>query len=155
MKYVDKAIEFGEVPDEISLCINISNCPFHCEGCHSPWLWEDSGTELTVDVFLEMIKKAVGISCICIMGGSEQEVYDLIIKAQEKLKEGYKWAWYTGQESINNTKLLSTLNYLKTGSWQKDLGPLSSPTTNQRFYRVVEGQLVDNTFRFRKSSLEL
>ena len=49
LKYVDTKVTFAEVPDEISLCINISNCPNHCEGCHSPYLAEDIGTELTKD----------------------------------------------------------------------------------------------------------
>ena len=52
MKYTDTQITFSEFPDEIALCINISNCPFHCPGCHSPELWEDIGTELTYDEVL-------------------------------------------------------------------------------------------------------
>ena len=47
MKYLDYAVTFSEFPDEISLCINISNCPFHCPGCHSPELWKDKGIELS------------------------------------------------------------------------------------------------------------
>ena len=35
LKYVDSQITFREIPDEITLCINISNCPFRCKGCHS------------------------------------------------------------------------------------------------------------------------
>ena len=46
LKYVDTKIVFREVPDEITLCINISNCPCHCKGCHSPYLAEDIGTVL-------------------------------------------------------------------------------------------------------------
>ena len=43
LKYVNTEITFSEVPDEITLCINISNCPCHCKGCHSPYLAEDIG----------------------------------------------------------------------------------------------------------------
>ena len=46
LKYVDTKVTFSEVPDEISLCISISNCPNHCKGCHSPYLAEDIGKPL-------------------------------------------------------------------------------------------------------------
>lgn len=42
-KYVDYDIVFQEVPGEVSLALNISNCPFKCEGCHSPHLRENIG----------------------------------------------------------------------------------------------------------------
>ena len=50
MKYLNTEIGFIEFPNEISLLINITNCPFHCEGCHSPELWENIGIELTKQV---------------------------------------------------------------------------------------------------------
>ena len=28
LKYVDTLVTFSEIPDEISLCINVSNCPY-------------------------------------------------------------------------------------------------------------------------------
>ena len=36
LKYSNYEITFAEVPDEISLCINLTNCPHKCIGCHSP-----------------------------------------------------------------------------------------------------------------------
>ena len=39
-----------EIPDEITLAVNISGCPNRCPGCHSPWLWEDEGEALTEDL---------------------------------------------------------------------------------------------------------
>ena len=38
MKYIDTKIVFSEVPDEITLAINISGCPIHCADCHSKYL---------------------------------------------------------------------------------------------------------------------
>ena len=38
LKYLNCQVTFAEVPDEISLCINITNCPNRCPGCHSPEL---------------------------------------------------------------------------------------------------------------------
>ena len=49
LKYVDTLVTFSEVPDEITLCLNISNCPCHCKNCHSSYLAEDIGEGLTLD----------------------------------------------------------------------------------------------------------
>ena len=45
LKYYNAMVVFEEIPDEITLAINITNCPCHCVGCHSKFLWEDVGTE--------------------------------------------------------------------------------------------------------------
>ena len=50
IKYTGCAVTFSEVPDEVSLCIEISNCPGHCAGCHSPYLREDTGRDLEKDL---------------------------------------------------------------------------------------------------------
>ena len=57
LKYVEVQVGFSEVPEEIALCINISGCPIHCKGCHSPHLWKDIGKELTVEVLERLIGK--------------------------------------------------------------------------------------------------
>ena len=49
LKYVNTGIVFQEIPDEVTLAINISNCPCHCPGCHSHYLWEDIGLPLDTD----------------------------------------------------------------------------------------------------------
>ena len=61
MKYVDTLVSFAEFPKEISLCINISNCPCHCKGCHSSYLAEDIGEVLNKDYLFELINKNNGI----------------------------------------------------------------------------------------------
>ena len=43
LKYVNTDIVFQEIPDEVTLAVNISNCPCRCPGCHSEYLWEDVG----------------------------------------------------------------------------------------------------------------
>ena len=48
LKYVNTMVTFSEVPDEISLCIEISNCKCHCKNCHSPYLPDDIGEELNI-----------------------------------------------------------------------------------------------------------
>ena len=56
LKYVDTKVTFAEVPNEISLCINISNCPCKCPNCHSSYLAEDIGTALSEDQLLSLMR---------------------------------------------------------------------------------------------------
>ena len=57
LKYYNAMVVFEEIPDEITLAINITNCPCKCPGCHSKFLWDDNGTELTVEVLHKLIKE--------------------------------------------------------------------------------------------------
>ena len=130
LKYVDTLVSFQEVPDEISLCINISNCPNHCKGCHSQYLLEDIGKPLTDETLQTLIKQNTGISCVCFMGGDKEswEVVRLAKLIREDFPE-IKTAWYSGSESVDHQ---NQFNYVKTGPYIESLGPLNSKTTNQR-----------------------
>ena len=72
LKYVDTLVSFQEIPDEISLCINISNCPNNCPGCHSAYLKDDVGTPLTYTELMRILKDIRGITCVCFMGGDKE-----------------------------------------------------------------------------------
>ena len=52
---------------------------------------------------------------------------------------------YSGADFITelDAEVLKNLEWLKLGSWKADLGPLTSPTTNQRFYKLADGKIVD------------
>lgn len=150
MKYVDAVVEFGEVPNEISLCVSISGCQIRCPECHSKYLWEDSGIELTSEVLENLVAKNPGISCICIMGGKEEELVDLL--STVRISEKIKIAWYTGLDRVPGSKLLSFLDYLKVGHYDFKFGPLTSKTTNQKFYRVTGQNLEDCTSLFWKTN---
>lgn len=152
MKYVDTAIVFDEVPDEISLAINISGCNIHCPDCHSKYLWKDIGKELYSDELQRLVESNPGITCVCIMGGEEDDVNTLF----HWLKTRYprlRTAWYTGQDHVKK-ETLKYLDHVKTGPYKKESGPLNSRTTNQRFYKVIrphnEPALKDETHKFWK-----
>ena len=133
MKFTEYEIVLREIPDEITLAINISNCPYHCPGCHSPHLWEDIGMELTAPLLYQMIQRSKGITCVVFMGGPFEEVraWSLWIHIMfPKLKT----AWYTGNSSLPIFE--NTLDYIKIGRYIAESGPLSSPTTNQRLYKI-------------------
>lgn len=168
LKYVDTLVTFSEVPDEISLCINISGCPFKCEGCHSSYLQEDTGEPLDLFVLYDLIEKNKGISCVCFMGG---EPFDILHLARKIKHNCYplRAAWYTGYHEIpelikksNCIEKYPYLDYIKIGSYDKKAGPLTSPTTNQRLYHVKsndrECELEDITYKFwekKASGLEI
>lgn len=152
LKYVDTLVSFQEVPDEISLCINISNCPCHCEGCHSTYLAEDIGEELTPEVLEELILKNLGVSCVCLMGGdanpSEIEELATLLKFQSWYP--VKIAWYSGRQYIPDEINVALFDYIKIGPYIPKLGGLNNPNTNQIMYKNEDGRLIDITSKFWK-----
>lgn len=155
LKYVDTKVTFSEVPDEISLCINISNCPCHCKNCHSSYLAQDIGTELTFNEVRKLIKKNSGISCIAIMGGdAEPDKINTLASFIINHYNSIKVAWYSGRQELSNSIDLSNFDYIKLGPYKEEFGPLNSRTTNQRFYKVNGKELVDITSRFYDRNLE-
>lgn len=132
LKYVDTKVTFAEILNEITLCINISNCPCHCEGCHSPYLAEDIGKSLDLQALTDLIDSNKGITCVCIMGGDSNpsEVDDIAQDIKEYYPE-LKVAWYSGRQELSKEIELSNFDFVKLGPYIKERGPLNSKTTNQ------------------------
>lgn len=158
LKYVDTKVTFSEVPDEITLCINLSNCPHNCEGCHSPYLREDIGTWLTHAQIESLIQRNEGITCVCIMGGDAEPLY--VKQTMSCIKDVFpnlKTAWYSGSEEMPNviSDNLEYFDYIKVGPYIKERGPINKRTTNQRMYKVVQVnnnyKLLDVTYKFWKN----
>ena len=148
LKYADVAVTFAEVPDEIPLCINISNCPCHCEGCHSSYLAEDIGDILDVKSLDKIISKYGGISCVSFMGGDSEPLMVNILAKHVKEKYNLKVCWYSGRQELNEDIELGNFDYIKLGPYKEEFGPLNSRTTNQKFYKVEDGELVNVTSKF-------
>ena len=131
------AFAFAEVPDEVTLCINVTNCPHHCEGCHSSYLREDSGIDLEADLFDMLDDCAVDITCVCLMG--EGNDIDALCRCLAMIKRrGLKTCLYTGCDKPSDVmQALPYLDYLKLGHYDQKLGGLDKPTTNQRMYRLM------------------
>lgn len=159
LKYVNYDITFQEIPDEITLCINISNCPCHCIGCHSSYLAEDIGEKLTLDKIYKLIENNEGITCICFMGGdSSPKEIDMFARCIKDLYD-IKVAWYSGRQELNKYINLKCFDFIKLGPYIEEFGPLNSKTTNQRFYQVIKShyedgtsgyELLDTTYKFWK-----
>lgn len=147
IKYTDTIIGFREVPDEVSLCINISNCPNRCEGCHSPELWDDIGIELTTEELDKLIKTNTGISCVCFMGGDNNPVK--INELAKWIKSNYpelKTCWYSGCKILDENIELENWNFIKLGPYIKSLGGLDGKYTNQVFYEIIPTSYEDKPF---------
>ncbi len=157
LKYVNYDIVFQEVPNEVSLAINISNCPNNCKGCHSPHLKQNIGQELdkeTIRTLLDKYQNA--ITCICFMGGDADPytITELAAFIKKETNNKVKTAWYSGKNSVPPCAL-SYLDYLKTGPYIEEKGGLDSPYTNQRFYKNEYGKMIDNTNIFTKKRLSV
>ena len=137
IKYIpqDTQVVFREIPDEITLAVNISNCQNNCPGCHSSYLKENIGKELTEIVVDEIIGKNNGITCFCFMGeGNDTEsLKKLILYIKEKHPK-IKIGLYSGRNTVNEDFYWENLDYLKIGPYVAELGPLDKETTNQRLY---------------------
>lgn len=139
VKYCGHYITAQEVPNEISLVLSITNCPRHCEGCHSPWLQQDIGDELSPEILRHLIKTYQdGITCVCFMGeGQDPEALNYLIAIVKTF--GLKTCLYTGQDiiySLSELRSYSLSDYIKTGSYKKELGGLNSPVTNQKMWEL-------------------
>ena len=148
VKYTDYQVVFREIPDEVTLAINISNCQNNCEGCHSSYLKENIGKELTNNEVDSLIDANKGISCVCFMG--EGNDIDILLSLAKHVKESFKnikVAVYSGREKVED-EYYNIFDYVKVGPYKKEYGPLNSKKTNQRMYRVIGKDIMDITYKF-------
>jgi anaerobic ribonucleoside-triphosphate reductase activating protein len=154
LRFLSYDIVFQEVPGEVTLAINISNCPNRCVGCHSPHLMEDKGEVLDENSLSALMGKyGNSITCVCFMGGdaSPCDVQKLALLIKHKVKT----AWYSGKENFPSDCSLHSFDYIKLGAYVKHLGGLDSPTSNQRFYSVQNGKMLDITACFVNKRIDM
>ncbi len=151
LRYSSYDVVLQEIPNEISLAFTITGCQLACVGCHSEYLWDKkNGEELTDEKFERILKRYNGlISSVLFMGG-EWESTELISKLRISKQLGLKTALYTGlnhkQMERSYQRIVSELDYLKTGKWMEALGGLDSPTTNQRLINLNTGENLNHYF---------
>ena len=152
LKFHNYDIVFQEIPDEVTLAVNLTGCPCHCPGCHSPHLWEDTGTGLDEAMLRRIYDEYAGeVTCICLMGGDADPAAVERLCAYVKQDIGLRSAWWSGRPELPEDIDLSHFDYVKTGPYIEALGGLKSPKTNQRLYRVTGEALEDITSRFWRS----
>ncbi len=153
LKYVNTGVVFQEIPDEVTLAVNISRCPCHCPGCHSQYLAEDIGEPLTSFAIDNFVREyGTDITCICFMGGDAEPktVNQLACYIHENYPH-YKVGWYSGRSRVPSTVRKRDFDYIKLGPYIEHLGCLKDRTTNQRLYKHAAGDdFTDITSRFWK-----
>lgn len=147
LKYTDTQIVFREFPGEITLAINISGCPNHCPGCHSPELQQDIGKELNWDILKELIDKNPGITCVGFMGGDNDPTTVLYLAHMVRAWTNLKTGWYTG--GMGHARTMRGMDFVKIGLYKEEFGPLDELTTNQVYLeRQPNGDWRDRTDKF-------
>lgn len=156
IKYVPEmtSVVMEEIPDMVTLAVDISNCTGLCEGCHSPFLRKDVGVELTPAVIDKLLAGNFGVNCFLFLGeGNDREALMSVASYIRTAYPDLSLAIYSGRENVEDD-IYALFDYVKVGPYRPDCGPLNSTTTNQRLYRVShhDGQcrftLQDITSRF-------
>ena len=157
LKYLGYAIVFQEVYNETTLAFSISGCPYHCNGCHSQYLWEYEGDNL-IENMEQIINKYGGyITCVCFMGGDQN--MDELIEALRICKNiGLKTCVYSGSSDMSKFKdALPYLDWLKLGEYNERFSSKSYieygvklATVNQHMYKITDGE----PMRYKESKWE-
>jgi len=137
IKYLNSAVTFAEIPTEVTLAINITNCTHNCKGCHSPELRQDIGESLTAEKLNELIEKNRGVSCVLLLGEGNSLVELKTLVETVKKTTSLKFALYSGAEILPN-EIWMLFDYVKIGEYNEKAGPLTNRYTNQRLYRKIE-----------------
>ena len=162
LKVASYDIVFQEIPGEVTLALNLSNCPCHCPGCHSQHLWEDIGEPLDESLLDALIAKYTGlITCVAFMGGDADPAE--VARLAEYINHTpytihhtpLKTAWYSGRPALpkNLTAEGGPFDYVKFGPYIEEFGGLKSEKTNQRLYKRVGETWEDITSVFWKKNL--
>ncbi len=115
IKYLPEltSVVLEEIPDKVSLAVEITQCQGSCVGCHSPFLRKDIGEELTEAAISAMVEDNFGVNCFLFLGeGRDPEA--LLRLARHARSEVF--------------------DYIKTGPFIPERGPLNQTGTNQRLY---------------------
>lgn len=145
IKYKDCQVVFEEIPNMVSLAINITNCQNNCKGCHSPELRKNIGKELTDKEIDELLKNNDGINCVILMGEGKDKERILEISNYIHRRHNLKTALYSGRENVESS-ILNEFDYVKIGPYIEKYGPLNQKTTNQRLYEIskkTDGSVLD------------
>lgn len=137
IKYVPElsSVVLEEIPDRVSLAVEISNCRGNCPGCHSPFLKEDIGAELTPALIDALVEDNFGVNCFLFLGEG-RDPKALCTLAAHVRSLGLAPAVYSGRPEVDEA-IWAAFDYVKVGPYVEDLGPLNKSTTNQRLYQAI------------------
>jgi anaerobic ribonucleoside-triphosphate reductase activating protein len=114
---------------------------------------ENAGDILNYEVLAGLLSRYKNaITCVCFMGGDSEPkaIEKLSFFIRESTGNSLKTAWYSGKGCLPKNCSLEYFDYIKLGPYVEELGGLDSPYTNQHFYRIENGRMIDKTERFTK-----
>ena len=134
IKYLPEltSVVLEEIPDRVSLAVEITQCQGSCVGCHSPFLRKDIGEELTEAAITALVQDNYGVNCFLFLGEG-RDLASLLRLARHVRSLGLEAALYSGRESVEDA-LYEVFDYIKVGPYMPERGPLNTPGTNQRLY---------------------
>ena len=146
IKYVPELTDvvLEEVPDRVTLAVEIPNCQGSCPGCHSSFLKLDLGKELTEAEADRLVEDNFGVNCFLFLGeGNDHEALMELAAHLRAAHPDLELALYSGRQEVEE-EIYEAFDFVKVGPYVEALGPLSEASTNQRMYY----HRVDITSRF-------
>lgn len=131
LNYIDT---LSEIPGELCLTLSLDGCPHGCLGC----FWDKfKGQGKFVDYPSLLTKYQDRGYCVVFLGGDWLPNIEDYFKLAKDL--GFKVAFYTG---LPEWKRINYLDYLKTGAYIRELGPLGSEKSNQKLINLKTGERI-------------
>ena len=146
IKYIPELTDvvLEEVPDRVTLAVEIPNCQGSCPGCHSSFLKLDLGKELTEAEADRLVEDNFGVNCFLFLGeGNDHEALMELAAHLRAAHPDLELALYSGRQEVEE-EIYEAFDFVKVGPYVEALGPLSEASTNQRMYYHRE----DITSRF-------
>ena len=147
---VSKGVTLNELPDKIAVYFEIGECVLGCKGCHSPHLQVPVPHKMTLEEMCNYAELQIerGANSLVLMGGTTNSMdFDTLKEVIDALSIIAPLGLYSGSDDEEVHKRLADttdLTWLKTGSYQDELGGLRSPTSNQKFYKRVYKHVVEH-----------
>ena len=144
IKYLPRmtSVVLEEIPDMVSLAVDITNCQERCPGCHSPFLREDIGEVLDEKAIDKLIGDNFGVTCFLFLG--EGADVGRIVELGSYVREHHHIAsaLYSGRDEVE-PEVYRAFDFVKVGPYNAFRGPLNKRTTNQRLYKVSHQSATD------------
>ena len=117
IKYIPELTDvvLEEIPDRVTLALEIPNCQGSCPGCHSSFLKLDIGKELTPDEADRLIEDNFGINCFLLLGeGNDREaLLSLAAHVRERFPR-LELALYSGRQEVE-PEIREAFDFVKVG----------------------------------------
>jgi len=144
---------FIDYPDVTSMIVFMTGCDIKCKGCQNPKLQDpEYGVDVDLDSIVHYYENKPMCKAVVFSGGDPLYQFEDLLKACIELKgKGAKICIYTGECFNNVPKILfNHIDLLITEPYVEQLGPLSSPTTNQKCWDIIDSVPVENCSYFKE-----